>query len=434
MGIDRIDQRALPLSNSYTYTATGAGVQVYIIDSGIRTDHVDFGGRATVGADFVGDGQNGIDCNGHGTHVAGTIGGQVYGVAKGAKFHRRPDARLCGQLELVAGHRGRRLRDRPKAGTPEYTDGRQHEHPGLTGRRDRRGRGQFHLGRGQLRGRRRQRRPVRRGCLQLDAGSGARSDDGRRDNQLGCAGLLLQLRVVRRLVRAGRQHHLRWISSTTSTAVKSGTSMAAPATAGVAALYLQDHPTEAPQDVRDALFQATTKGIVGSANSTNDDLLYSLFAAAPPVLTTISVAPASASVAAGGQQQFSATGRDQYGQPIAATYGWSVSGGGTIDPTGLFHAGSTAGGPYSVTAASGTVSGTASVSVTAAPPVLTTISVAPASASVAAGGQQQFTASGRDQYGQPIAATYGWSVSAAAGRSTRPGCSTPARPPAARTA
>ena len=133
--------------------------------------------------------------------------------------------------------------------------------------------------------------------------------------------------------------------------------------------------------------------------------------AAPPVLTTISVAPASTSVAAGGQQQFTASGRDQYGQPIAATYGWSVSGGGTIDPTGLFHAGSTAGGPYSVTAASGIVTGTASVSVTAAPPVLTTISVAPASTSVAAGGQQQFTASGRDQYGQPIAATYGWSVS-----------------------
>ena len=70
------------MNNAYTYAATGSGVQVYIIDSGIKFDHVDFGGRATLGADYVGDGRNGVDCNGHGTHVAGTVGGQVYGVAK----------------------------------------------------------------------------------------------------------------------------------------------------------------------------------------------------------------------------------------------------------------------------------------------------------------------------------------------------------------
>jgi len=81
-GIDRIDQRNLPLSNSYTYTATGAGVTAYIIDTGINPTHPDFGGRAAVAFDAVGDGQNGIDCHGHGTHVAGTIGSTSYGVAK----------------------------------------------------------------------------------------------------------------------------------------------------------------------------------------------------------------------------------------------------------------------------------------------------------------------------------------------------------------
>lgn len=82
-GLDHIDQRSLPLDGSYTYDTTGAGVTAYIIDSGIRFSHNQFGGRAVPGADFVGDGQGGNDCNGHGTHVAGTIGGSTHGVAKG---------------------------------------------------------------------------------------------------------------------------------------------------------------------------------------------------------------------------------------------------------------------------------------------------------------------------------------------------------------
>jgi subtilisin family serine protease len=79
-GLDRVDQRDLPLNGSYTYNSTGAGVTVYIIDTGIETSHWEFGGRASVGADYVGG--NGQDCNGHGTHVAGTVGGANYGVAK----------------------------------------------------------------------------------------------------------------------------------------------------------------------------------------------------------------------------------------------------------------------------------------------------------------------------------------------------------------
>lgn len=85
-GIDRIDQRALPLSNSFSYTNTGAGVNAYIVDTGIRITHTQFGGRASIGTDTVGDGQNGNDCNGHGTHVAGTVGGSTYGVAKGVNL------------------------------------------------------------------------------------------------------------------------------------------------------------------------------------------------------------------------------------------------------------------------------------------------------------------------------------------------------------
>ncbi|MDH6219509.1 S8 family peptidase [Streptomyces pseudovenezuelae] len=85
-GLDRIDQPALPLNRSYTGPASGgSGVTVYVIDTGIRITHKDFGGRASYGWDFVGNDRTAGDGNGHGTHVAGTIAGRTYGVAKKAK-------------------------------------------------------------------------------------------------------------------------------------------------------------------------------------------------------------------------------------------------------------------------------------------------------------------------------------------------------------
>ncbi|TQJ25950.1 subtilisin family serine protease [Micromonospora sp. A202] len=84
-GLDRIDQRNLPLDSSYTYPNTASNVHAYIIDTGIKFSHNDFGGRATSGYDAV-DGGSADDCNGHGTHVAGTVGGSSYGVAKGVQL------------------------------------------------------------------------------------------------------------------------------------------------------------------------------------------------------------------------------------------------------------------------------------------------------------------------------------------------------------
>ncbi len=83
-GLDRSDQRALPLTGTYAYAGSGAGVRVYVIDTGIQTKHPQFGTRASAVYDAVGDGRAGEDCDGHGTHVAGTVGGSTYGVAKGA--------------------------------------------------------------------------------------------------------------------------------------------------------------------------------------------------------------------------------------------------------------------------------------------------------------------------------------------------------------
>ena len=82
-GLDRIDQRNLPLNSNYHYDATGAGVTAYIIDTGILTTHTDFGGRAVSGYDAIDGTLPATDCHGHGTHVAGTVGGNAHGVAKG---------------------------------------------------------------------------------------------------------------------------------------------------------------------------------------------------------------------------------------------------------------------------------------------------------------------------------------------------------------
>ncbi len=85
-GLDRIDKRAYQLDNSYTYTTTASNVHAYVLDTGVRISHTDFGGRASYGYNFVDDTTAADDCNGHGTHVAGSIGGTKYGVAKGVQI------------------------------------------------------------------------------------------------------------------------------------------------------------------------------------------------------------------------------------------------------------------------------------------------------------------------------------------------------------
>jgi subtilisin family serine protease len=104
-GLDRVDQMSLPLNNQYMYNATGAGVRAYVIDSGIRMTHADFGGRASIAANFIDPAleptctptATNNDCLGHGTHVAGTIGGATYGVAKGVTIR---SVKVCSNSPL----------------------------------------------------------------------------------------------------------------------------------------------------------------------------------------------------------------------------------------------------------------------------------------------------------------------------------------------
>ncbi|MFE3761098.1 S8 family peptidase [Streptomyces sp. NPDC059104] len=100
--LDRIDQRELPLDGSYTYASQGRGVTVYVVDTGINTLHQEFGGRARAGynAVFL---EGASDCNGHGTHVAATVGGATYGVAKGVSLVgvKVADCRGDGRLSAI---------------------------------------------------------------------------------------------------------------------------------------------------------------------------------------------------------------------------------------------------------------------------------------------------------------------------------------------
>jgi len=131
-------------------------------------------------------------------------------------------------------------------------------------------------------------------------------------------------------------------------------------------------------------------------------------------LASIVVTPSTASVQNGLTQQFSAVGKDSGGLTLSPqpTFTWSTSGGGTINSSGLYTA-TTVGGPFTVTAASGSINGTAVMNVTPPPPVLTTISVTPANTSVVIAGTQQYTAVGLDQYGSPMSPqpTFSWNAS-----------------------
>ena len=267
-GLDRIDQRVLPLSGTYSYTATGAGVTAYIIDTGIRFDHTEFGGRAATGFDAV-DGGSADDCNGHGTHVAGTVGGTTYGVAKSVALvgvrvlncaGSGTTAGVIAGIDWVTGHHA--------AGAPAVAN--MSLGGGVSTALDNAVNASIADGVSYA---------VAAGNSNANAcnASPARVPDaltiGATDSTDRRASFSNRGNCVDWFA-PGVSITSAWFSSNTATNTISGTSMATPHTAGVAALFLQGNPGAPPATVRTALFDNTTKGIVTSAKSVNNHLLF----------------------------------------------------------------------------------------------------------------------------------------------------------------
>jgi subtilisin family serine protease len=277
-GIDRTDQRALPLSTTYSYTNTGLGVTAYIIDTGIDMGHSEFGGRATFGFDAFTDGQNGNDCNGHGTHVAGTVGGAKYGIAKGVSLVavRVLDCGGSGSWSgVVAGidwAAGNHVAGTPATANLSLGGGGSTTVDDAVKRLIADGVATaVAAGNGNMAG------IAQNACNYSPArvpeaitiGATTRTDAKSSYSNYGsCVDFFAP----------GSGITSSWIGAgNTETSTISGTSMATPHVAGVAALYLQTNPLATPQQVRDALFAATTKGVVTSSKTTNNHLLFSAY-------------------------------------------------------------------------------------------------------------------------------------------------------------
>jgi subtilisin family serine protease len=279
-GLDRIDQRARPTDGSYTYANTASSVTAFIIDTGIRTTHQDLAGRATNSFDAFGG--TGNDCNGHGTHVAGTVGGTKWGVAKGVRLVgvRVLDCKGSGSWSgIIAGlDHVAKSTARPAVANMSLGGGASSSvddavnktiAAGVTvvvaaGNGNRAGVAQDACGYS----------PARVPAA-ITVGATTSSDAKTSWSNYGsCVDLFAP----------GASITSAWHTNDGATNTISGTSMASPHVAGVAALYLQQGAA-APAVVASAITGAATDGVVTSSNTSNNDLLYSLLTTSAPAQT-----------------------------------------------------------------------------------------------------------------------------------------------------
>ncbi len=267
-GLDRIDQPNLPLDKGYTSPdSAGAGVTVYVIDTGIRIGHRDFGGRASHGWDFVGRDKSAGDGNGHGTHVAGTVAGAKHGVAKKARVVavRVLDNAGAGTTAQVIAGIDWVTRNAVKPAVANLSLG-----------------GPYNA---QLEA------AVRNSIASGVTYTVAAGNDGRPASLYSPAGVRQAITVGatdRKDARASFSNHgsaldvfapgvsitSAAIASNTATVTASGTSMASPHAAGAAALYLSDHRKATPAQVGKALVtRAATGKISGRGLGSPDKLL-----------------------------------------------------------------------------------------------------------------------------------------------------------------
>ncbi len=262
--LDRIDQRYLPLDGFYGYTSTGTGVTAYIIDTGIRISHTEFTGRASVGYDAINDGRNGNDCNGHGTHVAGTVGGFNYGVAKNVSLVavRVLDCAGSGTISGVIAGVDWVTRNKAPLSVANMSLGggastaldnavKTSISNGIT----------YAIAAGNSNKDACKASPARVPAA-ITVGATTSTDARASYSNYGAC---LDLFAPGSFVTSA------WNTSDTATNTISGTSMATPNVTGVAALYLQDNYTATPASVAAALTGTATAGAVKNAgrNSPN---------------------------------------------------------------------------------------------------------------------------------------------------------------------
>ena len=284
-GLDRIDQRQLPLSGTYVHTSNGRGVTAYVVDTGVRRDHVDFGGRVTA-AGFDAFGGNAEDCNGHGTHVAGTVGGAQHGVAKAVQLVpvRVLDCDGAGTVSGIVAGLDWMLQNRP-AGAPAVVNmslGGGNRSATLDSAVDR----------------------VTASGVLVVAAAGNSGTDACLASPAGVPAALTvaALNAVDDtrpsfsntgtcvdVFAPGVQVLSPWHTASTATATLSGTSMAAPHAAGAAALVLQRTPSASPAFVTQRLLERTTTGVVrGGGTGSPDQLLFSRDVVPPAPITGLS--------------------------------------------------------------------------------------------------------------------------------------------------